>query len=209
MALTLSLSFQERNDNTAIIVTDTSGVTPVSTGWGGSNISYTDIDNATYSLTLDVMVTTSDFVETIYDTIDLYDLAGPFAAYDDLTFTIDSTVLKVAGIAIGTEDDVLTDGVWKFNYTVTTLPNTTYSTTETEVLIDGVIKSEVYDMIRTIPTAYECLHDEIPREIKEAMHAYSYLMAMESSAFTARLEELLNQLNVLERIVTYGSDYNW
>ena len=215
MALSLNLSFQERNDNTALIITDITG-TEDSTDWGQSgNISYTAIDAeygqpaGSYYLSLHITITTSDNVSTVYDRIDLYDEFGPFVYNEDLTYTIDSTLLKVSGIAIGTATDTIPDGVWDIRYTVTANSLAVYSTLSTKVFVNGVVKVKVYEMLRAVTTAYECPSDYNLRQIKEAEHAYAYLLGMEFSSDTSKVEEILFKLSTLERIVIYGSKYPW
>ena len=210
----LSLDFVESNDNKSLIISDTTG-TEATTSWsqgtvGGVTISYSTIDGSTYGLELDIEITTSDGTVTAYDTIDLYDVFGGFTTYNDMVFTIDSTLLKVNTIAIGDATDELPDGTWDITYTlvdvVTPANNVVYNNV---VLIYGVVEKAVYEKLRAIISKYdneEWLDDHLTRE---AMFAYSYLIAIEASAQVAKEEELLNSLSVLERLITNGSNNTW
>jgi len=208
VTLTLAASFQEQNDNKVLVITDTTG-TAVSTGWGvGDNPDYTDIDGTTYDLFLDITITTSDGTETTYDQIDLYDEFGPFAAYEDMVFNIDATMLLVDGVAFGDSDTELPDGIWEIAYSIYTGVDET-DTYEITILVNGQIRIIVYEKLRQIPTTYLCQECCNTRTIKEAIFAYSYLMAIDSSAFTSKTEELLNQLYTLERMCLNGSNCTW
>jgi hypothetical protein len=79
MALNLSLSYSERNDNKVLTLTDTTA------DWGtGGNITVAAIT----SLTLDVTIVTSDGTETECDQIDLVDEFGPLTTQANLVFPL-------------------------------------------------------------------------------------------------------------------------
>ena len=211
MALSnLALSFVESNDNTKLVMTDITG-TDGATDWGvGANPNYDHIDGSDYDLELDIVITTADGTETTYDTIDLYAEFGPFVSYNNLSFDIDCTQLKVDGVAIGTDEDEIPDGIWGITYTLVdladSLNNVEYSG---NILINGVVKQKVYEMLKDIPMTYQYGENVDSYQIREAMFAYSYLIAIESSAYISKKVELLNQLGVLERIVSNGSNNTW
>jgi len=202
MALTLTYNVLERNDNQLLTITDT---TAVATGWGvGGNPAVTDIASATNKLTLDIKITTSDGVETTYDQINLYDEFGPFATTSDLVFELDCTLLTVSAVALGTADSEFPDGIYEFTYSY---DSPTVSTTGT-VLLDGRVTAGVYELLRTIPTKYECggPHE---KEVLDIIFAKAYLDSIHASAYVARIDSILNQLTVLERLITNVSTYTW
>jgi hypothetical protein len=211
MALSnLSLSYTERNDNTALILVDTTG-TDESTDWGvGTNVDYTDIDGSNYNLVLNITITTSNGTETTYDAIDLYSTFGPFVNYDDMEFTITAPMLKVSSSSSFSVGDTIPDGIWEITYTCTNAGDGgDHVQLNQSVLIDGVVRKEVYDMLRQIPHKYELQGNLDDRDTREAMFAYSYLKGMESSAYVSDSEELLTQLGILENIVRNGSNNTW
>lgn len=211
MALSnISLSFSQRNDGTALILTDSTG-TNDSTDWGvGGNVNYTDIDGTNYDLLLDITITTSDGTATIYDQIDLYDEFGPFLNYEDLIFTIIPTMLKESGSTSFDSGDKMPDGIYDIIYTVTNAGSGGDDVTfEEDLLVDGVVRAEVYDMIRNIPHIYEKQGDVDSIEVREAIFAYSYLAGIKASAYTSDKEEILTQLGVLENIIRNGSNNTW
>ena len=194
MALTPSLSYTERNDNKLLTITDTT--TNYATG---GNIAVTDIT----TLTLDVTITTSDGTETAYTQIDLFDEFGAFTVQADLVFPMDATYLLSGGVALGLATDELPDGVYDFIYTI----NVTNVFTES-ILVQGRVRKSVYELLRTLPVTYNC-KDCKTKEIMDIIFCYGLLNSLESSGYVAKNEELINQLSVLERLVTNGSTYSW
>lgn len=200
MALSLSLAYSERNDNKVLTLTDTA------TDWGvGGNIATTGIT----TLTLDITVTTSDGTETTYDQIDLLTEFGipNFPTQADMVFPLDCTYLKVLGVEIGTADMELPDGIYVFTYILDESLGTESSFTE-DILIEGRVRVAVYELLRALPTIYNCSECK-SKTILDAIFCYGLLNVMESSGYVAKDEELLNQLYVIERIVTNGSSYSW
>ena len=206
MAFVLAYSVTERGDSKVVTLTDTTGTG--ATGWGGANPAVSTIDSSTNTLDLDITVTTSDGTETSYDTIDLYAAFGPFATIADLVFALDCSLIKESTIAIGTADDVLPDGIYEFTYTWKKGLGGTETETASSVLIDGNLKADIYEMLRTIPTKYECDNNH-DRDIMDIIFIKGYYDAMIATAIVGRNEQVIEQLNVLERLVANGSSYTW
>lgn len=202
MAFTLAFSVAEQGDAKIITITDTTGTG--TDGWDGSP-AVSSIASGSNQLLLNVIVTGSDGTVTAYDEINLYDEFGPFATTADLVFALDCTLLKVSSVAIGTANDELPDGLYEFSYEWTGAGPT--STTAT-VLIDGIVKSGVYALLRTIPTRYEC-EDYHERDLLDIIFIKGYYDSMIATAIVGREDEVINQLLVLERLVTNGSYNNW
>ena len=199
MALTPTLSYEQRNDNKLLTFTDTTS------NWGvGGNAAVTDVT----ILTLGIEITISDGTVTTYDDIDLVDLFGDGAAPEfntqaDMVFAIDASMLEVSGAALGTSDDELPDGLWEITYTI----NTTVGTPET-IFIDGQVRVAVYELLRQLPTIYNCSECK-SKTVLDALYAYGCLNVLRSDAYVAKTEELISLLYVTERIVTNGSSYTW
>jgi hypothetical protein len=202
MAVDLTLSYSERNDNKMLTLTDT-------TTWGGTNPAV----GAIKTLTLDVSVTPSNGTAIVCDQINLKTLnsldGGSVQA--DLVFELTTTNLLDGGVSIGVGDngDELPDGVYTFTYVVdeSSTPDTEDSYTES-ILVEGRIRVAVYELLRTLPTIYNC--DECKtKEIMDTIFCYGLLTSMEAAGYVAKNEELINQLYTLERLVTNGSSYSW
>ena len=123
MALDLSFSIEERNDNLRITLTDTTGTYDAgsnATGWGAPNLAVTDITatGGAQPLELSVKITTSDGTETTYDDIDLYTEFGAPTLPSDLVFALDCSMFISEGTALGTDEDEFPDGVYEFTYMV-------------------------------------------------------------------------------------------
>lgn len=195
MALTPTLSFTVRNDNKLITITDTTVDYNV-----GGNIAVVDIA----ILTLDVEYTNSSNVTTTYDTIDLYSLFGPFMVQNDLIFELNPSHLTVGSTAMGDADSEFLDGIYYFTYTI----NTIEAVKEYDVLLDGRVVNATYELLRMIPQYYlfsSCNN----KEILDAIFTMAMIDSMESSAYVGNDEAILEQLSVIERLVTNGSNYTW
>lgn len=199
MALTLALSFVERNDNKVLTITD------VTTDWGGGNIDVGDVT----TMTLAIDITTSDGTVTSYDIIDVVTLLslGPGSVQADLVIPITAALLTVSAVPLGTADDELPDGIWDVVYTVTsTVPVSSATVTETE-LIYGVVKEDVYKLLRKMNNAYEW--DECMDEgVLNTIFAKTYLDALNVLDVSARRTAATDQLYTLERILINLDSYD-
>jgi hypothetical protein len=254
MDLNLSLTYQEQNDNKAVIITDTtdnwnstttnltSGSDMVDgdfyeivsqavvdfTGVGSpDNVAGTRfVGNGTttlgagdelspvtptfaeiYTMTLDTTITAVDEVATSKTQVNLLSQFGAFASQSDLVYTITAALLG------DTADSVLVDGLYQFTYAVSYrgdgVLNTKTDTLIATILVYGVIKVLVYEKLRGISTLYMCIDGCPSVEISEADLAGAYLSSIESAAFTAKTEELLDMLVTLTNICTNGSNITW
>jgi hypothetical protein len=200
--LDLSLTYTQSNDNTTIQFTDTTGVD--TDGWDGvTNIAVTDLNGTTHTIELDIDITLPNGATTSYDAIDLYDEFGAFATTADLVFAITPALIKDSGTAIGEATDELPDGIYDITYIVDRGLGTE-TTVEYSLLIDGQVRTLIFNDLRELPIQYECKDDfrdcyKNP-DILSALFNYSYLKGMEASAITAKREEILNMLTVLQSI---------
>lgn len=213
MALSLSFSVVERNDNKLLTITDTAGTYHAvdnPTGWetgAATNPDPADIDGVTHTLGLDITVTTSDGTATTYDTIDVFTLFGPFADAGDLVFALDCTMLVSGGSALGTAASEFPDGLYTINYTYDDGLGTEVTTVST-VLLDGIVANDLYELLRTMPVSYDCeaCYDKKTMDI---IFAKMYLDAIHASAYSARTTSILNQLTVVENLLRNVSNYTW
>jgi hypothetical protein len=205
MALTLSFSAVERNDSKLLTLTDTSAT------W--TTPSYTDIaarTSLTYSLTLDITINTPTLT-TVYDQLDCYVIGeGPFATQSDMVFPISAADLQISASPLGTTDTELPDGIWDIVYKLQQYTGGAWvdvASSTISILMYGQIKTKVYDKLRKVPKWSELSSGY--RDINEASYYYTYLQAIEKSAFVARKAELLQMLETLERLLLNGSNYPW
>lgn len=206
MALNLSLTYVQRKDNKAIILSDNTGSYSVDNpgGWGAPNIEVTDIDGSTHTLTMDVVKKGKDNNDTVFDTIDLYQRFGPFTDTTDLVFTLTADMFISDGSTLGTSEDVIPDGVYEFTY-IADKGLGTESSLEGTLLIDGVVRTKVYKLLSEIPTKYNCINYKSPK-IDYAILANSYLDSMHASAYLARIDDILMSLETLQKIVLNGDN---
>lgn len=209
MALTLASTVTQSGDNKTITVTDATGVYDAGsnpTGWGAPNTALSAI--ASGNLTLTITITTSDGTSTTYDAIDLHDtfLTGGHTTVSDLVYPLTCDMLTASGTALGTSSDEFPDGLYAMIYTCTEPTPDVH--TDSTVLIDGQVKTAIYEMLRTIPTKYEC-QDYHEKDIMDIIFTKGYYDAMIATAVVGREDQVIDQLYVLERLVTNGSSYTW
>lgn len=195
MALTPTLSFTIRNDNKLITIQDTT----VDYGIGG-NMNVSDIT----SLTLNVKVVRSNLSSISYTTINLYSLFGPFTNQGELEFKLNPSHFSIGGNLMGPWDSEFPDGIYYFTYII----NTIGAAKDYDVLLDGRVVNATYELLRKIPQYYlsgSC-ND---KEILDAIFTMGMIDSMESSAYVGNDEAILEQLAVIERLVTNGSNYTW
>jgi len=219
MALSLSLSFLQQNDNKALQITDTAGtylVTDNEGGWGAPNPAVTDIVISTdtsggkYHLILDVDYTGSDAVTVSYDQLNLYDLngTGPFTDAGDLVWTIDPSDLVSSGTAMGTSDDVLLDGKYDFTYKLVDADNhsSEQDTYSHSILLDGNVRVKIYDQLRLIPRIYNSTEDFIPiyhhdfKDILTALLKKGMFDGMLADITFSNEADILSLLDTIERL---------
>ncbi len=204
--VTLGYTVLERNDAEQITFTDTS------TGWGTPNFTQIQaLTSQTYALTLQITITSPSSVIT-YDTIDLYVLNGSihFTAQSQMVFNINASNLTLNGVPLGLSISTLTDGIWDITYNLLYYTGgvwTTLSTLSNSILVDGLVQVEVYNRLMNVPNLYQLQIGS--RVINETMFMYTYLQAIEKSAFVAKRTELINELETLQRLLLNGSIYPW
>ena len=218
MALEVSFSFEEQNDNKVVTFTDDKGTYDAGSnpnGWGAPNTAPADIVDAggIHTLSLDITITEPDGTATVYDQIDLHAEFGSFTDTGDLVYPIDATYLLVSSVALGVATDELPDGVWDVIYTLDEGLGGEDIHTE-KILIYGKVKVKVYDILRDIPVTYACETCDRADEISEADFAGAYLAGIEATnasetILTAKQEEILDMLEVLEDIVVNESNIIW
>lgn len=214
MALNLSFSsITQSNDNTILRLIDGTGVYSSSNlgGWGAPNTALSTINGTTNALSITISITTSDGVETIYTPIDVYTYLGhtPLNT-DDLLFYITAADLKVIGesSAIGTNEDALPDGWYSITYELTVISSGASISTHTEqVLIDGIVRNKLYDKLITIPrTTYESTPLRVYvnnwDELTYPLYVLSLFEAMIAYVTPSRKNEILDMLNLIERLIS-------
>jgi hypothetical protein len=207
--ITLNYSVLERNDSKVLTLTDTS------TGWGtDTDINFTSIralSNLTYAITAIITINTTDS-STLYDQIDLYSLTAttPFVSQSNMVFPIDATKLTISASALGDINTLLPDGIWDIQYNLLHYVGGAWTIIHTitqSVLVYGQTKTAVYNRLRQVPDLDETGNSY--RDIQEALFYYTYLQAIEKSAFIAKKVDLLQMLQTLERLLLNGSNYPW
>jgi hypothetical protein len=158
------------------------------------------------AITLDTTVTGVSNVAQPKDQVDLYVLnSGPFTDVSQLVFTITAALLG------DTADSLLEDGLYALEYNVSYQGSDQIGTKEltqlleVTILVYGQVKVAVYDKYRQIPAWCNCEDQDALWKIMETDLLGAYLTAIETSAYIAKTEELINMLIVLDDMVKNGS----
>ena len=216
MAVSLVLASPlQSNDATTIRIQDSTGdydAVDNTGGWGTPNHEITDIVGPSvsnplkYHLTLDVTITTSNGTATTYDTIDLYTEYGPFSTITDLVFDINPSILEESGVALGEATDQLPDGWYVFTYKLIYSDNHSLINSESvTVLIDGIVRSSIYDELRQLPYAHDFEHYtkdiEEWKTLVEPLYHLSLFEGMLSRVSYSTKEDILEILSTLENLL--------
>jgi hypothetical protein len=217
MALELSLSSPIQSaDLTTLTLQDNTGTG--TTGWSnGSNTKISDIDGSNPAtdtvLTISITISTPENpTGTTYDDIDVYTyFSGSMpVAYTGLIFNITSNLLLYNGSALGEAIDELPDGWYDIEYYTNhnlTADVGTADTYSVSILVEGGVSYDVYESLRFIPNNQYNQLDiyKTPSEWGEtwrALYKYTLLKSLVSSPTTSNKEEMLNILDVLNRLCT-------
>ena len=176
---------------------------PTTIGGAGELTIVTPAVTEITALTLDTTFTGVANVPTALTQVDLLAEFGPFTDQSQMVYTITSDLLGT-----GT-DALLEDGLYEIDYNVTyrgvagTLSKV--QVLNTTLLVYGQVKVAVYDKYRQIPAWCNCQDSDSLHEILETDLCGAYLVAIETSAYIAKTEELINMLIVLDDMVKNGS----
>jgi hypothetical protein len=193
MALNLKLECKQRNDCKVITFKDASD-------WSLNNIDVSSIQKGQLMLKISIQRPLQPIVE--YEPIDLYDKFGPFTNISDLEFN-----LKVTDVfGLDTKCCVFPDGIYTINYTY--IDGEDVYTLNRDILIDGLVHSQVYRLMLNIPLKYACCCPN-ERKIFNIIYCYSYLQAMHVSTTIVDKVAVLNELLTLENILKNGNPYTW
>lgn len=210
MALSLSLAtIQQSNDNTILRFVDNTGAYSSTniTGWGTPNTALSTINGSTNELTITITITNSSNESVTYDPIDVYDYLGHAPSdVDDLVIYVTPNLLLSSGTALGAEDDELPDGWYDIEYSLDVISTgVNISTYEVQILVDGIVRNKIYDMLLNIPrTAYEStpyrIYTHNWRKLTYPLYVRSLFDAMVAYVTPARKNEILEMLNLVERL---------
>lgn len=174
---------------------------------GGSVDEVTPMISEITVAALGVEVTSSSGIVEVKDTVDLLAEFGPFATQADMVYTITAALLG------DTADTELVDGLYTLTYTLRSqvggVGEYQNDVLQVTILVYGVIKADVYEKLRAIPTTYLYPDARAKIDLSEADLCGAYLSGIESSAYIAKTEELLAMLLTLENIILNGSNISW
>jgi len=209
----------QSNDATTLRIPDGTGDYDVSTnptGWGTPNTDPSVITSfadayANDGVCLRIRITYTSpedpSTEIVYDYLDPYLLFGPFTTSADLVFDITADILVTGGVGQGNSEDQLLDGWYKIEYFILDYvggASSSANTDTTENLLDGIVRTTIYDNLRLVPYNYD--YQYYTRSNKEwatvvdPIYQYSLYRGMLSDLSIGRKTEILNTLELLTRI---------
>lgn len=206
-------SILQSNDNRTIRLIDGTGVYSGdnTAGWGTPNTALSDINGSTTTLSLQIKITTSDFVETIYEPIDLFTILGTTpTSTDDLVFdiTADKLIATETAIPLGTTDTEFPDGWYEFIYSCdhNLVGGTgTSSSTTTYKIVEGIVRNTIYDIIYTVPDINTIdpgnKYANQWYEITYPIYLWSMFHGMIANPSMGRKYKILKTLRTLEQLI--------
>lgn len=112
---------------------------------------------------------------------------------DDLVFTITSVNIGLGG------DVQLPDGIYSINYQVSDGNQTWQFDSRLELLLDAVIKFEVYKRVATTPAKYICANNYYTKPIDDNLLIQSLYDSLQANAYVAKQDGILAILETLQR----------
>jgi hypothetical protein len=203
------MSAMQTNDNKQLVLTDTTGEYSVLNpgGWGSPNIAVTAINGSTHTLELLIRFHTVN-TDTTYEYINLYTEFGPFTELTDLVYTLTPDMLiETGGGSMGIVDSEFLDGVYHLSYIIDRGLGTENIYTLV-IMLDGQIRNKIYQELRNIPKSYEN-NEPSDKNIYKAIFDYAFIRGIEHTGFVAREEDLIFDLDKLEKIYANGSNCTW
>lgn len=181
----LALENSQTNDALTLTLTDAST-------WGVDLPAYTTVTSAILTLTYKTPSNTSG--STTY-TKNVTSIFTGASSTSDLVFPITSVDVGLGG---GVQ---LPDGIWTVTYTVIANSTTYTFDSDLELLLDAIIKAEVYKKVATMSSLYFANNNYFVKPIDDILLLNSLYEAMLKSAYVAKQTEILNILDVLQRLI--------
>jgi hypothetical protein len=200
MALQLKLKYEQSNDASILRLTDDTGSYRVDnlTGWGSPNpatldvVPFSDTTVGKFHLGLEITITTSDGVVTVYPNIDL-------KSYFPSQLTLESGMvfdILASHLNIGS----LVDGVWHIKYYLKAANSTSIVTyVIVNLFVDGQVELKVSrSFINAVFSVERGITQSNWNKIKDALVKEAYLIGVRVNPSLAQQNKKLNILRTLQ-----------
>lgn len=115
------------------------------------------------------------------------------SSQNDLVFSVTSVDIGLGG------NQQLPDGIYSINYIVSDGVDTWQFDSRLELLLDVIIKFEVYTIVGSTPAKYVCSNNYYTKPIDDNLLIQSLYDGMQANAYVARQDEILKILEDLQR----------
>lgn len=184
MALQPKISVCTENNCKTLSITDITGLLSGDGTWGTPDLARADVDTATISVLSPNNSAYIDFDVTIALTAD--------------PLTTDVFLVDIAYSSLNLPTN-LSNGIYKFTYTITDASNNTYTYNLTKV-ITCVSRCCVDGMIAELPNKMQCDCCDTLGFIKDIQIAESIMLGLDLAGACGNLEAVNTQLTTLDRI---------
>lgn len=117
--------------------------------------------------------------------------------------TVDDLVFEVTSTDVGLGSNVaLPDGIWTIGYDVTDANGSHTFESDLEILLDATVKSDVYKKVASISYLYYAANNYYTKQIDDIHLLKALYDSMIASAYVAKQEEILDILDVLQRLTS-------
>jgi hypothetical protein len=220
MALDLKFTLNERNDNKALILQDTTNLnTNTNSGWDDNAFDINSIGSTTNTLKVQITIQVPDGEPIIYNTINIFDTFAPVGGFlissypTCMKFIITPDMLIDPQFnPLGLVDSTFPDGIYNVEYIFSPQVGN-QSIYSKKYYIDGISRNAVYSLLRTIPEQYMNTnmityetYTEDWKYIQNIQYAYIWLKSIEASSYIAREKDILQQLQIVQNLIIDASN---
>lgn len=186
----LVLTNAQTNDAKILYLTDAST-------WGSDGLpAYTSVTEASLSIYYKDPDNPTGTTTTVIDVIDIFTSAQ---SASDLIFPI-----VISGGSIGTADsgiDQLPDGIWVIQYDIVWPGGSADFDSPLELLLDGIIKSEIYKDLATVNYQYLCSNNYYTKPIDDTLLLYCLRQSILANAYVAQQSNIINAIETIQLLL--------
>jgi hypothetical protein len=182
--MSLALNSTQTNDAKILYLIDEST-------WDDSDLPpWQDITSATITISYKTPEIPDGTIDYPKDVQSIFDAATTQA---DLVFPITSVDIGLGG------DVQLPDGIYAIDYTVSDGAEVWTFPSRLDILVDAIIKFEVYRIVGSTPAKYICANNYYTKPIDDNLLIQSLYDAMQANAYVAKQDGILKILETLQR----------
>ncbi|GAG13605.1 unnamed protein product, partial [marine sediment metagenome] len=149
-----------------------------------------DITSATLAISYKTPEIPDGTIDYNKDVIDIFTAA---TEQSDLVFSVTSVDLELGS------NVPLPDGIYSIDYTVSDGVGTWSFPSRLELLLDNIIKFEVYRIVGSTPAQYVCANNYYTKPIDDNLLIQSLYDALQANAYVAKQNGILQVLETLQR----------